>query len=123
VIAAGSGDDVLSAIVAGEQRGTRFAPGESRESAFKLWLRYCKPPAGRLVVDDGARRAVLEQGASLLAAGVVGVDGGFSPGDAVDLVGEDGTPFARGMAEAPAAELAGRPRGVEAVHRNRLVLL
>jgi glutamate 5-kinase len=123
VIAAGWGDDVLGPIVAGEPRGTRFAPGEWRGSAFKLWLRYCKPPAGRLVVDDGAKRAVLEQGASLLAAGVAGVEGSFGPGDAVDLVGVDGSAFARGIAEAPAAELTGRRRGVEAVHRNRLVLL
>jgi glutamate 5-kinase len=123
VIAAGRGDDVLGPIVAGERRGTRFASGESRDSAFKLWLRYCKPSAGRLLVDDGARRAVVDGGASLLAAGVVGVDGRFGPGDAVDLVGQDGEAFAKGIAEAPPAELAGRPRGVEAVHRNRLVLL
>jgi glutamate 5-kinase len=123
VIAAGSGDEVLGPIVAGEPRGTRFAPGEPRESAFKLWLRYCKPAAGRLFVDDGARRAVVDHGASLLAAGVVGVDGSFGPGDAVDLVGRDGSPFAKGIAEAPAAELTARRRGVEAVHRNRLVLL
>ena len=123
VIAAGRGDDVLGPIVAGERRGTRFPSGESRDSAFKLWLRYCKPSAGRLLVDDGARRAVVEGGASLLAAGVVGVEGTFGPGDAVDLVGQDGSPFAKGIAEAPPGELAGRPRGVEAVHRNRLVLL
>jgi glutamate 5-kinase len=123
VVAAGAGDDVLGPIVAGEPRGTRFAAEEARESAFKLWLRHSKPPAGRLVVDDGARRAVVEQGASLLAAGVAGVEGAFRPGDAVDLVGEDGTPFARGIAEAPPAELAARRRGLEAVHRNRLVLL
>jgi glutamate 5-kinase len=123
VIAAGRGDDVLGPIVAGERRGTRFPSGESRDSAFKLWLRYCKPSAGRLLVDDGARRAVVEGGASLLAAGVVGVEGTFGPGDAVDLVGQDGSAFAKGIAEAPPGELAGRPRGVEAVHRNRLVLL
>jgi glutamate 5-kinase len=123
VIAAGHGDEVLGPIVAGERRGTRFASGGSRDSAFKLWLRYCKPSAGRLLVDDGARRAVVEQGGSLLAAGVVGVEGSFGPGDAVDLVGQDGSPFAKGIAEAPPGELSGRPRGVEAVHRNRLVLI
>jgi glutamate 5-kinase len=123
VIAAGTGDAVLGPLVAGEQRGTRFAPGEPRESAFKLWLRYCKPATGRLTVDDGARRAVVEQGASLLAAGVVGADGDFGPGDAVELVGHDGGVFAKGIAGAPRAELESRRRGVEAVHRDRLVLL
>ncbi len=123
VIAGGRGESVLVPIIAGEPRGTRFAPAESRESAFKLWLRYCKPVAGRLVVDDGARAAVARGGASLLAAGVVGTEGDFGPGDGVVLVGANGEEFAKGIAEATPAELAGRPRGVEAVHRDRLLLL
>jgi glutamate 5-kinase len=65
----------------------------------------------------------VEQGASLLAAGVAGVEGSFAAGDAVDLVGQDGSPFAKGIAEASPGELAGRRRGVEAVHRNRMVVL
>ena len=73
-------------------------------------------------VDAGARRAVTKDGASLLAVGVTGVEGGFEPGDAVELVGPDGMVFAKGIAGAAAAELAGRARGVEAVHRDRLVL-
>jgi glutamate 5-kinase len=78
--------------------------------------------AGRLVVDEGARRAVAEAGASLLAVGVVTTEGRFRPGDAVELVGPDGTAFAKGLAGAPADELAARPRGLEAVHRDRLVV-
>ena len=123
VIAGGRGESVLGPIIAGERRGTRFAPAESRESAFKLWLRYCKPVAGRLVVDDGARAAVARGGASLLAAGVVATEGDFGPGDGVVLVGANGEEFAKGIADATPAELAGRPRGVEAVHRDRLLLL
>ena len=123
VIAGGRGESVLGPIIAGERRGTRFAPAESRESAFKLWLRYCKPIPGRLVVDDGARAAVARGGASLLAAGVVATEGEFGPGDGVVLVGANGEEFAKGIAEATPAELAGRPRGVEAVHRDRLLLL
>jgi glutamate 5-kinase len=123
VIAAGHGGTVLAPIVAGERRGTRFAPEVSRDSAFKLWLRYCKPASGRVLVDDGARRAIVEQGASLLAAGVVGFEGEFGPGDAVELVAQEGVAFAKGIAAAPAAELALRRKGVEAVHRDRLVLL
>jgi glutamate 5-kinase len=78
---------------------------------------------GRIVVDAGARRALVDEGASLLAVGVVACEGSFGAGDAVDLAGPDGTPFARGIASVPAAELDGRPRGVEAVHRDRLVVL
>ncbi len=122
VIAAGTGTDVLVPIVAGEPRGTRFQPGDRAPSAFKLWLRHGKPVAGRLHVDDGARRALTEDGASLLAVGVARVEGRFEPGDAVELVAPDGVPFAKGIAGAAAADLSGRPRGVEAVHRDRLVL-
>ena len=95
---------------------------ERAQSAFKLWLRFGKPVAGRVHVDAGARRAVAEDGASLLAVGVVEAEGRFAVGDAVELVGPDGLAFAKGIAGADAVDLAGRPRGVEAVHRDRLVL-
>ena len=123
VIAGGTGDSVLEPIVAGEPRGTRFAAAERNEPAFKLWLRFGKPVRGRIVVDSGARRALVDDGASLLAVGVVACEGTFEAGDAVDLVGPDGTAFARGIASVPAAELDDRPRGVEVVHRDRLVML
>ena len=121
VIAGGAGRAVLEPILAGERRGTVFEPRTRQESAFKLWLRFGKPVAGRLHVDEGARRAVAEDGASLLAIGVARCEGRFEPGDAVELVGPDGTTFAKGIAGVSPADLAGRPRGVEAVHRDRLV--
>ena len=99
--------------------GTRFAAAGGAP-AFKLWLRHGKRISGRIVVDAGARRAVVEGGASLLAVGITEVDGGFRAGDGVELVGPDGKPFARGIAAVDAADLA---PGVEAVHRDRLVLL
>ena len=123
VIAAGLGEAVLAPILAGEPRGTRFAAAERPLSAFKLWLRFGKPVAGRLHVDEGARRAVAEEGRSLLAVGVSACEGRFGPGDAVELVAPDGAIFGRGLAGAGAEEIAGRPRGLEAVHRDRLVLL
>ena len=122
VIAGGAGASVLEPILAGEPRGTRFHGSERELSAYKLWLRFGKPASGRLHVDDGARRAVAAQGRSLLAVGVVSCDGRFEAGDAVELVGPDGEAFARGMAAAGAEEIAARPRGLEAVHRDRLVI-
>jgi glutamate 5-kinase len=121
VIAGGVGATVLEPILAGERRGTVFEPRPRAESAFKLWLRFGKPVAGRLHVDEGARRAVAEDGASLLAIGVARCEGRFEPGDAVELVGPDGVAFAKGIAGVSPADLATRPRGVEAVHRDRLV--
>jgi glutamate 5-kinase len=120
VIAGGSGDSVLEPILAGEPRGTRFAAAERSESAFKLWLRFGKPVRGRIAVDAGARRALVEDGASLLGVGVTSCEGSFEPGDAVELVGPDGLPFAKGIASVPAGEVAAR--GVETVHRDRMVL-
>ena len=122
VIAGGAGSEVLGPIVAGEPRGTRFHPGERSPSAFKLWLRHGKPVSGRLHVDEGACRALTSDGASLLAVGVARVEGRFEAGDAVELVGPDGAAFAKGIAGVSAADMAGRPRSVEAVHRDRLVL-
>jgi glutamate 5-kinase len=113
----------LGPILRGEERGTRFAAAGTGEPAFKLWLRYGKQLTGRIHVDDGARRALAGEGRSLLAVGVTGWDGDFRAGDGVELVGPDGAAFARGIASVDAAELAGRPANVEAVHRDRLVLL
>jgi glutamate 5-kinase len=122
VIASGHGREVLGPIVAGERRGTRFAAQPSAATAFKLWLRYAKPSSGRLVVDEGARTALVEQGRSLLAVGVVRCEGEFAAGDAVELAGDDGVAFAKGLTSVGAAEVRGKPRGVEVVHRDRLVL-
>jgi glutamate 5-kinase len=122
VIAAGAGESVLEPILAGEPRGTRFHPAEQELPAYKLWLRFGKPVAGRLHLDEGARRAVAGEGRSLLAVGVSSCEGRFEAGDAVELVAPDGAAFGKGIASAGAAQLAARPRGVEAVHRDRLVL-
>jgi glutamate 5-kinase len=123
VIAGGTSEAVLEPILAGERRGTRFEGAEQELSAYKLWLRFGKPAKGRLRVDDGARRAVAVTGRSLLAVGVVACEGRFEPGDAVELVGPDGVVFARGIAAAAPEDIASRARGLEAVHRDRLVVL
>lgn len=125
VIASGKRAGALRDAVAGAVGGTRFAPDPRPLSSYKLWIRYGKPVQGRLAVDAGARRAVVEAGTSLLAVGLTGVDGSFSAGDAVEICHEE-KPFAVGITRYPAAELrrlAG-VRGVdEAVHRDNLVLL
>ena len=122
VIAGGTGGEVLGPLVAGDARGTRFAAGESAGSAYKLWLRFGKRIDAAVTVDAGAKRAVAA-GGSLLAVGIVGWTPEFRAGDGVELRGEGGEPFARGIASVDSADLAGRPANVEAVHRDRLVLL
>ncbi len=121
LIADGTSEDVLGAALAGRAGGTRFAAAEGAP-AFKLWLRHGKRVAGRIAVDAGAQRAIVENGASLLAVGVTACEGSFRAGDGVELVGPGGEPFARGVAAVDAGELAGRPANVEAVNRDRLVV-
>lgn len=122
VIASGVGDSVLGPLVAGDRRGTRFAAAPSPDSAYKLWLRFGKRIDAAVTVDAGAKRALLA-GGSLLAVGVVRWEPGFRAGDGVELRGEDGVAFARGISSVDSPELAGRRANVEAVHRDRLVLL
>ena len=122
VIASGTAASVLGPLVAGEGRGTRFPAAAGSDSAYKLWLRFGKRIDAEVTVDEGAKRAVVA-GASLLAVGVVGWTPEFRAGDGVELRAGDGVPFARGIASVDSTELAGRPANVEAVHRDRLVLL
>ncbi|HMO64044.1 MAG TPA: glutamate 5-kinase [Verrucomicrobiota bacterium] len=124
VIAPGRRFDVLARILAGEEEGTLFVPGSARLAGRKRWLAFFQRPAGALTVDDGARRALVGQGRSLLAPGVVRVEGGFRAGDLVGIRDAAGREIARGLARLDAGALAhgARPKG-EAVHRDDLVLL
>jgi glutamate 5-kinase len=119
LIADGGGDGVITAALEGRAGGTRFAAAEAAP-AFKLWLRHGKRVVARVHVDEGARRALVDGGASLLAVGIARWDEDFRAGDGIELVGPDGDAFARGIASVDSAELAGRPANVEAVHRDRL---
>ncbi|HUO48327.1 MAG TPA: glutamate 5-kinase [Acidimicrobiales bacterium] len=134
VIADAARPDVLTAVLSGDPGvGTVFRPRARRLAARKLWIAFAVGAAGRLTVDDGARRALVEGEASLLPAGVVSVSGSFDAEDAVEIAGPDGAVFAKGLVRHPAeriAALAGRrsselPEGTvhEVVHRDDLVVL
>ncbi len=126
VIADAARPGVLAAALAGEAGvGTVFRARESRLSARKLWIAFALGASGSLTVDEGARVALTGGGRSLLAAGVVGVDGTFGPTDAVEITGPDGAVFAKGLVRVPAAtagEWMGR-RSQVVVHRDDLVLV
>lgn len=87
----------LDALGRGEMPGTLFRRTERPLSARKHWMLHALPTAGRIVVDLGAAEALQERGASLLPSGVVGVEGPFAQGDAVEIyVTDDGdTPHTR----------------------------
>ncbi|WP_260681710.1 glutamate 5-kinase [Gordonia rubripertincta] len=78
--------------------GTVFAAREERLSARRFWVRHAADARGRIVLDDGAVAAVSRRRRSLLAAGVVGVEGRFFDGDVVELVDQRGVVKARGVA-------------------------
>jgi glutamate 5-kinase len=103
-IAAGSGIPVVltsaaqaAQALAGDDVGTWFAATGRRASTRLLWLAHAARTRGRLVLDDGAVRAVVDRRTSLLPAGITGVDGDFEAGDPVDLTTPDGTVVARGL--------------------------
>jgi glutamate 5-kinase len=134
VIAQASREGVLDDAVAGVPgAGTVVHPRPRRLNARKLWIAFAVGSAGTVVVDDGARSALLDRGVSLLAAGVRTVDGDFAAGDAVEIAGADGKVFAKGLVSVDAHGLravAGKrtadlPDGVphEVVHRDDLVVL
>ena len=133
VIAAASRVNVLVDAAAGVDVGTTFMPHDRKLSARKLWIGFASQVEGSVVVDDGARRALVERATSLLPAGVTEVRGQFFEGATVEVLALDGALIARGMATCDAAVLrrvAGKrtselPPDVahEVVHRDDLVVL
>jgi glutamate 5-kinase len=134
VIASARRPDVLADAVAGAPGvGTIFTPQRRALGARKLWIAFALRPSGRVVVDEGARRAVVERGKSLLPAGVLAVEGSFEADDAVEIVSRDRVLFAKGIARlgsARAAEWVGLHTSDladdlphEVVHRDDLVVL
>lgn len=133
VIAACDRPDVLAEVLDRTPgAGTRVLARESALSARKLWIAFALDTCGRVEVDAGAQQAVLANGSSLLPVGVTRVEGDFVVGDAVEVVGPDGVPFARGLARLSSEELrvaAGRRTNEldedqnEAINRDDLALL
>jgi glutamate 5-kinase len=136
VVANARRPDVIHDVVAGQHVGTWFVAGDRRLEARRLWIAHALRPAGRLHVDAGAVQALRDRGRSLLAVGVVDVEGTFDAGDAVEIVGPDGLAVARGLTAYSAGDvrlLAGRSTleamealgpgyAREVVHRDDLAL-
>jgi glutamate 5-kinase len=137
VICNGTKEGTLLSASAGEPCGTRFAAGEGKASAYKLWLKYAKKIVGEIWVDQGAAKKLRSSGSSLLPVGVVEVRGAFNPGDAVAVVEADGKRLiGKGVTQYSEFELR-QVKGLqssevrdrlasapdEVVHRDRFVLL
>ena len=105
VLAHGREPLVVTRLLKGELLGTLFLP-QSRISGRKRWIAYSRPPKGRLIVDDGARNALVQGGKSLLPAGIRRVEGNFDYSDTVSCLTEHGIEFARGLVNYNAVETA-----------------
>ena len=124
VIASGKKKRALSRIVAGEEEGTLFVPQPTRLQGRKRWIAFFHHPKGALFVDDGAKRALRENGKSLLPPGVARCEGQFDSGEVVRICDLNGTEFARGITGFNSSEIkAGQLTRVEVVHRDNLVIL
>ena len=97
VIAWGRGPDVLVRLALGEQIGTLFVPQSKAISPRKRWIGFSAQPAGQLVVDQGAAKAMCDDGRSLLAIGIKIVEGDFGKGDVVSVINEQSVEIARGL--------------------------
>jgi len=123
--------------VSGEDLGTFFEAHNSKSNSRLLWLAHASTPRGRLILDDGAVKAILERGVSLLPAGVTAVEGEFISGDTVELSSLAGKVIARGLVAFDSTEIPqmlgrstkelaaslGAEYERELVHRDDLVLL
>jgi glutamate 5-kinase len=137
VIAHGREERVLERIVNGEKVGTTFIPKESSLSARKKWLAFGCQTEGRIVVNHGARNAIISKGTSLLPSGIVGTAGTYDQGACVEICTPDDVCFAKGLTNYSTQELEkikGRQSNEirkilnfkiadEAVHRDDMALL
>ena len=133
VIAAAVSENPVMNAINGAEVGTRFLPHDRNLSARKLWIAFAAEVEGTVVVDEGARDAIVSRGTSLLPAGVTDVRGSFDVGATIEVVDSSGVVIARGMSamsSVQAGTCAGKRTAdladmsvVEVVHRDDLVVL
>jgi glutamate 5-kinase len=136
VITEGRSPHNIEKILQGESLGTQFEPQPQPFNARKRWIAHGLVPAGKLYLDQGAVNAICKSGKSLLAAGIVEVEGEFQSQDAVQLCDRTGQEIARGIVNYSSSDLQ-KIRGVHSdkileilgyagaetvVHRDNLVL-
>ncbi|GAC31203.1 glutamate 5-kinase [Paraglaciecola polaris] len=136
LIVNGRNADVFAQLSQGKQPGTLFVPSKNRDGARTQWLRHTLRSKGTLVIDVGARQALMHKGASLLPSGITSVLGSFKPGEAVDIRCKDQI-IAKGLSLYSNSELVkikgqqsdkidtllGYSSGEVVIHRDDMVLL
>ncbi|MCA9936620.1 MAG: glutamate 5-kinase [Ardenticatenaceae bacterium] len=137
MIAAGQAPNVILRAVSGEQIGTRFPALENPLENRKRWIFAGPKPVGKLMIDDGAQKALERNGRSLLPAGIIHVEGIFQRGDTVSILSTQGKELARGITRYSSEDLRriagqhsdtivdelGYAYGPVAVHRNDMIIV
>ncbi|HAS8563532.1 TPA: glutamate 5-kinase [Vibrio vulnificus] len=137
IIAAGRGQNVIFDALSPVPQGTRFLPCEEALENRKRWILAGPAASGDIVIDQGAVKAVVEKGSSLLAKGVTRVLGEFSRGEVVRVTDAQGHLVARGIASYSNQDMAkiagkhskdiisilGYDYGSEVIHRDDMVVI
>lgn len=119
---------VIEKFFSGEDIGTIFLPQERKLSMRKLWIKYYLKPEGKLYIDSGAIKALVEEGKSLLFSGILRVEGDFPEGACVECLSEEGVSLAKGLINFSSEDIKkfltmGSKPIKEVIHRDNLVLL
>lgn len=137
IIANGREPDIIRRVATGERDGTRFLPITSKLESRQRWMLSGLSTKGKLVVDAGCALALKKQKRSLLAAGILQVEGRFERGDIVNIDDPEGNHLGCGISNYSSADIEtvkgvhskkiasilGYDYGSEVVHRNNLVVL
>ena len=124
VIASGRRADTIERLFAGEQIGTAFV-STSRMHGKRRWIAYAANVRGRVIVNSGARDAIVNGKGSLLTSGVIRIEQEFAPSDVVSIADAEGHEFARGMASRASSDTVDastRKSGVLVLRDNIVIM-
>ena len=128
VIANGRKDGVLAQILRGEDEGTLLFPKNKQISKYKRWIAFFNRVEGKITINKQTEKA-LNNGKSLLPAGILKQEGDFKLGSMVEIINQDGATIGRGLVEADSQELASHnssnapAKEQPIIHYDNLVLL
>lgn len=136
-IANGRSEDILASVVNGKGLFTHFLASSSKTNAKKRWIGFGSRAKGAVIVDDGAKEAILNKNKSLLPAGIISTTGIFKAGDTVGICDKKNNEFARGIVNYSSGEVM-KIKGVkssdiesvlghkdhdEVIHKDNLAIL
>jgi glutamate 5-kinase len=106
ILANGMKEGILERILQGADEGTLFTSEVNKLTSRKHWIAFTLGAAGKILVDEGAKKAILQRGKSLLPSGVIGTEGKFGVGDPVVLTDLQGNEFAKGLVNYGSTEIS-----------------